>query len=451
VKQDCQVLIIGAGITGLMIARELVRRGADDILILEKEPGVGVHASGRNSGVLHAGLYYTSDTLTARFCIEGNRLLKAFCREKGLPVQETGKVIVAKGPSDIKRLHELKRRAEVGGTQAFLIDQQTLTEHEPYASTYECALFVPETAVIQPQAVLAALEKELADSGKVSLCYETAFVDVLGDRMIRTSRGTVRFEQLFNAAGAHAERIAHRFGLGLDYTILPMRGTYQRLISDRSYLVRGNIYPVPDLRTPFLGVHLTRSVEGEVYVGPTALPAWGREQYARWGGWNREAGAILIREAVLFFANPGFRAAALHVWRRILARSLLQEARQLVPAIRQTDLKQAEKVGIRPQLVHWPRKQLVMDFVVLTDGPTLHILNAISPAFTCSIPFARYAVSRLVTPSPAPPVVMLAGGGHRGETAVLGDDVVGRADSDDSSVVQEEGPGAGGPDQIEVM
>lgn len=396
VRKDCQVLVIGAGITGLMIARELVRRGADSIVILEKEPGVGVHASGRNSGVLHAGLYYTPDTLKARFCVEGNRQMKAFCREKGLPIRETGKVIVARGPSDIEWLHELQRRAEACGARASLIDQQTLTEREPYASTYDCALFVPETAVIQPRAVLAALEEELAASGKVSICYETACMDVLGDRMIRTSRGTVRFEQFINAAGAHADRIAHRFGLGLDYTILPVRGTYQRLIRDRSYLVRGSIYPVPDLRTPFLGVHLTRNVDGEVYVGPTALPAWGREQYERGSRWNREAGAILLREAVLFLVNPGFRAAALAAWRKILTRSLLQEARQLVPAIRQADLERAGKVGIRPQLVHWPNKQLVMDFVVLTDGPTLHILNAISPAFTCSIPFARYAVSRLL-------------------------------------------------------
>lgn len=405
-RKDCQMLVIGAGITGLMIARELVRQGADRILILEKEPGLGVHASGRNSGVLHAGLYYTPDTLKARFCLEGNRQMKAFCREKGLPVLETGKVVVATGPSDIEQLHELKRRAEACGARAILIDQQTLAEREPYASTYDCALFIPDTAVIQPRAILAALEEELVASGKVSICYETACVDVLGDRMIRSSRGTVRFEQLINAAGAHADRIAHRFGLGLDYTILPVRGTYQRLIRDRSYLVRGSIYPVPDLRTPFLGVHLTRNMEGEVYVGPTALPAWGREQYERWGEWNREAGAILFREAVLFCANPGFRAAALAAWRRILTRSLLQEARQLVPAIRQADLEQAGKVGIRPQLVHWPSRQLVMDFVVLTDGPTLHILNAISPALTSSIPFARYAVSRLLTPSTAPPVVM---------------------------------------------
>lgn len=395
-RDDCQVLVVGAGITGLMIARELVRRGADRILILEKEPGVGVHASGRNSGVLHAGLYYTPDTLKARFCVEGNRQMKAFCREKGLPVLETGKVVVATGPSDVEQLHELKRRADACGARASLIDRQTLTEREPYASTYEYALFVPDTAVIRPRAILAALEEELAASGKVSLCYETACVDVLGDRTIRTSRGTVRFEQFINAAGAHADRIAHRFGLGLDYTILPVRGTYQRLIHDRAFLVRGSIYPVPDLRTPFLGVHLTRNVEGDVYVGPTALPAWGREQYERSDGWNREAGAILLREAVLFCTNPGFRAAAMTAWRRILTQSLVEEARRLVPAIRQADLERAGKVGIRPQLVHWPSRQLVMDFVVLTDGPTLHVLNAISPAMTSSIPFAGYAVSRLL-------------------------------------------------------
>ncbi|HEY83038.1 MAG TPA: L-2-hydroxyglutarate oxidase [Dehalococcoidia bacterium] len=392
---QCQVLIVGAGIIGLAIARELTRRGIRDILILEKEPSLGWHASGRNSGVLHAGMYYTPDSLKAKYCVEGNRLMKEFCRERGLTLNETGKVILGRNQTEVEALHELKRRADACGARAWLIDDKSLHELEPYAAPSLQALFSPDTAVIKPIEVLKALERELAKS-KVTISYATVFQGLSETCQARTSRGVVRFEKFINAAGAHADRIAHQFGLAREYKILPFKGTYKKLAGDKTFLVRGNIYPVPDLRTPFLGVHLTRTADDEILVGPTAMPAFGRENYRAFAGWGWETLPILLRDSILMFKDRAFRRVALTEPRKYLKRFVFKEAKGLVPELSPQDLAETDHVGIRPQLIHWPTKRLVMDFVVLRDGDSLHILNPISPAFTTSLAFAKDMVAQLL-------------------------------------------------------
>ena len=384
-----QVLIVGAGITGLTIARELARRGVKDIVLLEKEDALGLHASGRNSGVLHAGMYYTPDSLKAQFCVKGNRLMKEFCREKGLTLNETGKVILATSSSEIEPLYELKRRADSCGARAFLIDRKRLRELEPHAAACDEALFSPDTAVIRPIEVLKALEEELTKSGKVTIYHKTDFKQLLGDNEAHTSRGTIRFEKFINAAGSYADKIAHKCGLAKEYKILPFKGTYKKLIHDRTSLVNGNIYPVPDLRTSFLGVHFTRSGDGEILVGPTAIPAFGRENYGIFGGLGWEVFSILLRDSILLVKNQVFRQAAITEPKKYLKYFVLKGAKKLVPELRLQDLTETNLVGIRPQLVHWPSKELVMDFVVLRDSDTLHVLNPISPAFTTSMAFAE--------------------------------------------------------------
>ena len=391
-QRACEVLIVGSGITGLTIARELLARGLEDILILEKENTVGAHASGRNSGVLHSGIYYTPDTFRARFCVEGNRLLKGYCRDKGLTLKETGKVIVAGDESKLGRLHELQQRANLNGARAFIIDRKELSEVEPYATTYEEALFCPDTAVINPKEVLKALIEELQGSGKVKILYDTAFLGLTGNRKSVTSQGGISFKKLINASGAHADRVAHWFGLGKEYKILPFKGTYKRLKEDRSYLVRGNIYPVPDLRNPFLGVHLTRSVEDKVYAGPTAIPVFGRENYKFFENFSLEAFSIIFRDGVLFFKNEALRCSAITEFKKYSRRFFFEEAKLLVPGLCLDDLEDTDKVGIRPQLVHWPSRRLVTDFVLIKEEDSLHVLNAISPAFTSSMAFAKHAV-----------------------------------------------------------
>jgi L-2-hydroxyglutarate oxidase LhgO len=202
---------------------------------------------------------------------------------------------------------------------------------------------------------------------------------------------------MVNAAGAYADVIAHRFGVGSDYKILPFKGTYKKLTRQASYLVRTNIYPVPDLRNPFLGTHFTRSVDGSVYLGPTAIPALGRENYAFFDGWSFETLGILYRDGILLAGNDAFRSAASSEPKRYLKRILIKDARKLVPAIELRDIRDTSKVGVRPQLVHWPSKKLVMDFVTLFEDDVYHVLNAISPAFTSSMAFAKHAVDTLTT------------------------------------------------------
>ena len=229
-QNECQVLIVGAGITGLTVAREFVSRGVGDILILEKERALGLHASGRNSGVLHAGMYYTPDTLRAKYCVDGNRLMKEFCREKGLTLKETGKVILAPSSAEVEALHELKRRADLCGARASLIDGKRLRELEPYAAVRNEALFSPDTAVIRPIEVLQALEAELTRSTKVMIYYDTVFKGLLGDSQAETSRGVIRFEKFVNAAGSYADHIAHQFGLAQEYKILPFKGPLSSVV-----------------------------------------------------------------------------------------------------------------------------------------------------------------------------------------------------------------------------
>ena len=395
-QKQCQILIVGAGITGLTIARELIHRGVGDIVILEKENALGLHASGRNSGVLHAGMYYTPDTLKAKYCVDGNRMMKEFCRKKKLTLHESGKVILATGPSEMEALYELKRRADLCGARAHIIDNKKLHELEPYAADSEEALHSPDTAVIKPVEVLQALAAELVESGKVTVYYGTTFKGLAADNQVDTSGGTIRFEKLINAAGAHADHIAHQFGLAKEYKLLPFKGTYKQVARDRSFLVRSNIYPVPDLRTPFLGVHFTRSADGEILVGPTAMPAFGRENYGILSGFGRETFSILLRDSILLFTNPSFRQVARSEPRKYLKRFVFKEARRLLPELKPQDIVESEHVGVRPQLIHWPSKQLVMDFIVVNEKNSLHILNPISPAFTTSLAFAVDMANQLL-------------------------------------------------------
>lgn len=374
----------------LTTARELVARGARDILILEKEASLAPHASSRNSGVLHAGIYYTPETLKARFCLEGNRRMKEYCRERGLTVKETGKVIVAKTTEEAARLDELERRAKAAGAPTKMIGEDELRELEPHARTSGRALYSPATAVIRPREILESLEKELVGSGKVRIAYSTPFLGVAGDRAVTTPSGPITYERLINVAGSYAERVAQSFGLATEYRSIPFKGTYRKVKPERAFLCRSNIYPVPDLRNPFLGVHFTRSAEDSVYVGPTAIPAFGRENYGLFEGLGAESFAILYRDAIMFASNAGFRSAALSEPRKYLKSVLFREAKLLVPELELSDLISTPKVGIRPQLVHWPTKSLVGDFLIVRDRENLHVLNAISPAFTSSMASARH-------------------------------------------------------------
>ncbi len=389
---SCHTLIVGGGITGLTIARELVKKGVDDIVIVEKENSLGAHASGRNSGVLHAGIYYSPGTYKAKFCVKGNRLIKEYCGDKELTLQHNGKVIVT-DDSRIDSLYELKSRADQSGARSEIIDTQELLELEPYAVRSEKALYSPDTAVFNPNQILLSIKEDLESSGNVRFVLGNSFTGVIGNTTATTNRGSINFINFINAAGTFADKIAHTFGVGSQYKVLPFKGTYKKLVKSRDFLVRGNIYPVPDLRNPFLGVHFTRAYDGNVYIGPTAIPAFGREEYGFFDDLSLESLSILGRDVLLFFVNEGFRTAAKSETKKYFTQYMLSEAKKLVPELKIEDIEDTPKVGIRPQLVDWKSKKLVMDFIVLKDGNSLHILNAISPAFTCSMAFAEHVVN----------------------------------------------------------
>ncbi len=383
-------VICGGGIIGLSVARELVLRGHKNILIFEKEPELGKHASGRNSGVLHAGIYYDPGTLKARMCFEGNRLMHDYCQERTLPLFESGKVIVARDESELPTLEELERRATANGATVHMIDERQLAEVEPNAKTVGKALHSPLTTVVDPKAVLESLREELQDAG-VKFQFETTFLSA-GDGFVITDQGDIGHGLFINAAGAHSDKVAHAFGMGRKYMLIPFKGIYKTLKRPAADMIKGSIYPVPNIKNPFLGVHFTRSVYGDVYLGPTAIPAFGRENYGIFRGIDSEFLSILFRDAQMFFANSKFRGVALEEPRKYIAKYFFEDARKLVKALNPTDIESSPKAGIRPQLVNVATKELVMDFTIERGRTSLHVLNSISPAFTSSMSFARMLV-----------------------------------------------------------
>jgi len=383
------ILIIGAGVIGLTLARELTARGAKDIVVLDKEAESGRHASGRNSGVLHAGIYYAPDSLRAATCIQGNRLMRAYCREKNLPLLECGKVIVARDESEWPTLDKLLARSTANGAEAIMVDEGELAAIEPNAKTTGRALFSKHTAVIDPKAILRALAVDIDASGRGKLLYNAAFTGLKNETTAVTTAGEMTFNFCVNAAGAWSDKVAAAFGAGAGYRLLPFKGLYRKLRPERSHLVRGTIYPVPDIRNPFLGVHFTKSVTGDVYLGPTAIPALGRANYGLLEGLDAEVFAILARDLQLFFSDPVFRAIALSEPRKYSFAHFFADAKKLVKELNPDDVVGCSKAGIRPQLIDIRKGGLVMDFVVERAARSLHVLNAISPAFTASMAFVK--------------------------------------------------------------
>lgn len=390
------IVICGAGILGLTIARELVASGAESIIIFDKEDGLGYHASGRNSGVLHAGIYYDPGTMKAKMCLTGNQRMQAYCEERNLPLFKSGKVIVTRDASELDTLDELERRAKANGGTVSMIDEKQLAEIEPNAKTCERALHSPLTAVVDPKAILQAMREELESSGKVRFFFDTRFLST-GKNKVKTTQGDLGYGLFINAAGAYSDKVAQSFGIAKNYRLLPFKGIYRVLKKPAADKIKGSIYPVPNIKNPFLGVHFTRSVHGDVYVGPTAIPALSRENYGILKGIDPEVFAILLRDAHMFFENEKFRGVALEEPRKYFFKYFFEDAAKLVKHLAPNDVAPSSKVGIRPQLVDIESNELVMDFLVEKHENTVHILNSISPAFTSSMYFAEMVVKEYVT------------------------------------------------------
>ena len=393
--ETCDFLVVGAGVIGLSIARELKRRRpAASVRLIDKEDAPARHASGRNSGVLHAGFYYTADSLKARFTRAGNLAWTEYCRERALPLRACGKLVVASVPDDLPVLDELLRRGRANGVPVESVDEKEAREIEPRAKTLGRALHSPSTSVVDPSACVAALAED-SRREKIDLRWNVAYLG-REESVVRTSGGPIDAGFVVNAAGLYADRVARDFGFSERYRILPFKGLY--LYSDEpAGAFRAHVYPVPDIRNPFLGVHFTVTVDGHVKIGPTAIPALWRENYGGLSGFDAgELAEIALRQAGLFFgAGFDFRRLAWEEIRKNSRRVMTGLASRLATGVEPGLYRRWGKPGIRAQLIDLETKKLVMDFLFEGDKKSLHVLNAVSPGFTCAFPFAAHVVDRV--------------------------------------------------------
>lgn len=390
-------VIIGAGILGLTVARELkTQYPKASIVVLEKEPTVGLHASGRNSGILHAGIYYKSDSLKAKFCLEGSRAITQYCETHRLPIDYIGKLIVPSKISEVDVLHTLHQRALQNGANVRLVKGQALLDMEPHVQQVaEVALFSPETSVVDPKSILNHLQKSLANDGVQFFFNHHCHRLDIKQKKVYAGDGIFSYGHLFNTAGLYADQIAKFCGLMDRYTMIPFKGMYHELRPTSRLSIQHLIYPVPDMNVPFLGVHLTKSIHGTVYIGPTAIPVLGREHYVGLKGIRvQEALATFSHLGRHYLANKqGFRAYAHQEIPRLLKSHLVTAAQSLLPNLKAEDLIKSKKVGIRAQLFDKQKEELAMDFIVERTKNETHVLNAVSPAFTSSFSFSRYVVN----------------------------------------------------------
>lgn len=388
-------LVIGAGVVGITIALELKRRHpAARVTVLEKESALGRHSSGRNSGVIHSGIYYPPGTLKAQVCAQGAREMIAFHEEHGLRLRRCGKVLVTVRKEDDPQIDLLLGRAAQNGIKAELIDERGLREIEPEArSATGRAIYVHVTAVGDPAGVLRVLRERMEAEGvQLAIGAPIAGADDSA-RVARLADGTqITYGHAINTAGLHADTVARYFGAGHRYVLLPFKGLYWKLDPKAGIEFQRLIYPVPDLRVPFLGVHTTTTVDGTAYFGPTAVPAFGREQYRGLAGISpAETTRILLTLARQFAYNrDGFRRLAWQEGRRYFKHWFAEAAQAIVPRLRVEHLLPTEKVGIRAQMLDRQEGRLVNDFLVEKAEHSTHVLNAISPAWTGAFPFARH-------------------------------------------------------------
>ncbi|EFL33184.1 FAD dependent oxidoreductase [Streptomyces viridochromogenes DSM 40736] len=388
---DCDVLVIGGGIVGLSTAYAITRAAPGTrVTVLEKEPGPARHQTGRNSGVIHSGIYYRPGSLKARYAVRGAAEMVKFCAEYGIPHAVTGKLIVATDRSELPRLHALVQRGRENGIPVRELGPSQIMEYEPEVRGL-AAIHVGTTGICD----FVAVARQLARGSGAEIRYGTRVVRVdrrpeRGVAVLTASGDIVRGRVLVNCAGLYSDEIARLTGDDPDVRIVPFRGEYYELA--RPELVRGLVYPVPDPAFPFLGVHLTRGIDGGVHIGPNAVPALAREGYG-WGTvrW-RELGATLTWPGSWRIARRHWRYGAGEMRRSLSKGAFAEAVRRLVPGVSEGDLVPAA-AGVRAQAV-LRDGTLVDDFLIREGERTVHVLNAPSPAATASLPIGREVARR---------------------------------------------------------
>ncbi|HSK77680.1 MAG TPA: L-2-hydroxyglutarate oxidase [Thermoanaerobaculia bacterium] len=385
----CDVAVVGGGLVGLATAMALGRHGDLSVAVLEAEDRPATHQSGHNSGVIHSGLYYKPGSLKATLSTEGRRALYRLCEEEGIAHERCGKLVVAIRDDEIPRLDELERRGRANGLSGVRrLRREEIAEHEPHAAGV-AGLFVPETGIVDYPAVARAYARRIeAGGGRVLTGARVLGIRRDGPGLVaETARGAVACSFLVNCAGLQSDRVARLCGVDPPARIIPFRGEYYDLVPERRSLVRGLIYPVPDPRFPFLGVHLTRRVDGTVEAGPNAVLAWRREGYRKGSFSPRDAGSILGWPGFWKMASRYWQTAVMEVWRSAVKAAFVRDLRTLVPALRPGDVHRSGS-GVRAQAVD-RNGNLVDDFLIVPSERAIHVLNAPSPAATASMPIGE--------------------------------------------------------------
>lgn len=406
------LVVVGAGIIGLATAhRYLADHPGRRVVILEAEERPALHQTGRNSGVLHSGIYYRPGSHKAALAVAGRSAMVEFCERRGIPFEVCGKVIVAVDSAEQERLAVLAERAGHNGVEAELIGARRLAELEPYCAGIE-ALHIPSTGIVDYGAVCAALIAEIEDAGGAlrTGTAVTALADrtgaALDDRSpagasgsigegvrVSTAAGDIEADRLVNCAGLRCDQVAALAGSADGYRIVPFRGEYYELVPERSHLVNNLIYPVPDPSFPFLGVHLTRMIDGTIHAGPNAVLALAREGY-RWSDISRsQLREHLANRGLWRLARRYWRTGAGEVWRSLNKAAFTRALQRLVPDIASTDLVRSP-AGVRAQGMD-ADGELEDDFLVQTAHGCTHVLNAPSPAATSSLEIAKMIVAQV--------------------------------------------------------
>jgi L-2-hydroxyglutarate oxidase len=388
-------IVIGAGIVGISLGLAILERNPNKkILIIDKEPEPGIHASGRNSGVLHAGFYYSPDSLKAKFCRLGNLELKRFCKENEIPILETGKVVVCQNKNDVTRLEELYRRGISNEVDIEILNSSYLDKIEPAAKTIDKFIWSPTTAVGNPRLVITKLaEKFTKNGGKFQFNCVAKLVSTKDEILLETNHGTYSAPSIINSAGAYASDLAKQVNVGNQYACLPFLGAYKK-----SKLVDSNprrlVYPVPNPINPFLGVHTTNTLNGEIKIGPTAFPVIGKEQYNLSNGFNGSEFLEFYKAAKALFKSDSVDLIGLarEEFVKLFTKPLLNKTNKLTNSLNSNKQWSKYPAGIRAQIINLETKTIEMDYIVQSDKNIVHILNAVSPGWTSAIPFTRWVV-----------------------------------------------------------
>ena len=393
--QKCDVLIVGAGVVGISVGIALLEsKPSLRVVIAEKEKHLGLHASGRNSGVLHAGFYYSPDSLKARFCKEGNAALRKVAKKHSIPVRDSGKVVVALNDAENSRLDSLYERGERNGVDLELLEESKLKNFEPLATTHNRFLWSPTTGISDPKAINEALMKDFISlGGRIDFDTTVNLVEKNGE-VIDSSCNYIS-SHVINSAGAQSDRIARSLGIGLEFALIPFMGVY-RATEEVNLPLQRLVYPVPHPINPFLGVHFTLTHDRKIKIGPTAIPVFGREQYSFTQGWSTsDIGQTLkgMRSLVLKDSHD-LKNILKTEWPKILESQLVKESTKLVPSANSVKRWIKKPPGIRAQLVHLPSGKLEQDFVIKSFCNSTHILNAVSPGWTSAIPFGAFVAEQ---------------------------------------------------------